>query len=224
MLSIIIPTLNESITLNALLEDLQPAREAGHQIVIADGGSVDNTVDLAGSHVDEIAMSPKGRGRQMNAGALQAQGDVLWFLHADTRVPYDAYNQVSKSITVDRCWGRFDIRLSGAHRLFRTIERLMNLRSCVTGIVTGDQGLFVTRDTFDAVGGFPDIPLMEDIALSSRLRRLARPVCLREPLVASSRRWEQKGIFRTILLMWRLRLAYALGVDPKRLAQVYDAA
>ena len=224
MISIIIPTLNESTTLSALLENLQPARMAGHQIVIVDGGSDDQTVDLAGSLVDEIVLSPKGRSRQMNEGARRSQGEILWFLHADTLVHYDAPTQVSRAITEGRCWGRFDIRLSGRHWLFRIIEYFMNLRSCVTGIVTGDQGLFVSRDAFDAVGGFPDIPLMEDIALSRQLRRLARPLCLRKPLVTSSRRWEQQGILRTILLMWRLRLAYALGVDPKRLAKAYDAA
>ena len=223
MISIIIPTLNESAGIGALLDDLRVARDDGHQIIIADGGSADETLALAAARVDDVVSAPKGRARQLNEGARRARGDILWFLHADSRVPATACAEILRSITTKRCWGRFNVRLSGSHWLFRLIEHLMNLRSCFTGIATGDQGLFVTRTAFDTVGGVPDIPLMEDIALSKALRRLSRPVCLRTRLTTSSRRWEQKGIIRTILLMWRLRLAYALGADPARLAKAYDA-
>lgn len=222
MISVIIPTLNESGTIVALLEDLQAARTSGLQIIIADGDSTDDTVERANLLVDEIVIAPRGRARQMNKGAQQAKGSVLWFLHADTRVPSNACAKILQSVTAGKCWGRFDIRLSGAHWLFRFIERAMNLRSRISGIATGDQGLFVTRDAFDQAGGFPDIPLMEDIALSKSLRRLARPVCLRARLVTSSRRWEHRGILRTIMLMWRLRLAYTFGADPERLAKAYN--
>ena len=220
---IIIPTLNESSTVTALLDDLQPARQGGAQVIVADGGSADDTVALAGPLVDEIVRAPRGRARQMNQGALRARGDVLWFLHADTRVPRDAYHRVLHSATQGWNWGRFDIRLSGTHPLFHVIARCMNLRSCLTGIATGDQGLFVMRDRFEDAGRFPDLPLMEDIALSKRLRRVSRPACVRDRLTTSSRRWERQGIVRTVLLMWRLRLAYALGADPERLAKAYEA-
>jgi len=157
----------------------------------------------------------------MNAGAQAARGTVLWFLHADTLAPPDADHLLLAALDRGAVWGRFDVRLSGRQPLLRVVERLMNLRSCLSSIATGDQGIFVRRAAFDATGGFPDQPLMEDIALSARLKQIGKPVCLRPPLITSSRRWESRGILRTILLMWRLRLLYALGADPARLAQLY---
>jgi rSAM/selenodomain-associated transferase 2 len=159
----------------------------------------------------------------MNAGARAARGAYLWFLHADTRVLPGALAALEDACSGGALWGRFDVRLSGRQPLLRLVERLMNLRSCLTGIATGDQGIFVTRAGFEDVGGYPEIPLMEDIALSRALRRRARPLCVRTPIETSSRRWEGRGLLRTILLMWRLRLAYALGADPRRLARRYDA-
>lgn len=221
-LSIIIPTLNEAEHIGALLTDLTPLRAAGHEVILVDGGSVDATRALAASGVDRVLESQRGRAVQMNAGAQIAGGEILWFLHADSRVPPGAAEALLTACRAGACWGRFDVRLSGRHPLLRLVERGMNARSCLTALATGDQGIFVTRDAFDRVGGFPEIPLMEDIALSKCLRRLARPACLRPPLLTSSRRWETRGIVRTILLMWRLRLAYALGADPARLARRYD--
>jgi rSAM/selenodomain-associated transferase 2 len=157
----------------------------------------------------------------MSAGARTAAGDVLWFLHADSRVLPGAQSQLLDACRAGAIWGRFDVRLAGHRPLLRLVERMMNWRSRLTGIATGDQGIFVTRAAFEAVGGFPPIPLMEDVALSKALRRQARPVCLSGPILTSSRRWEENGILRTILLMWRLRLAYALGADPRRLADLY---
>lgn len=221
-LSIIVPTWNEASAIAGTLSALQPLRGAGHELIVADGQSQDATVALARPLVDRILVSACGRARQMNAGAAQASGEVLLFLHADTRLPAGADVLVRHALERSgRAWGRFDVRLSGTQPLLRLVERMMNLRSRLTGIATGDQALFVRHDLFQAVGGFPDIPLMEDIALSTRLKRHGRPACLHEAVVTSSRRWQQQGILRTILLMWRLRLAFALGADPHRLVNRY---
>lgn len=217
-----IPTLNESAALPALLDDLGPARLAGHQVIVVDGGSSDDTVALALGRVDRIVTSAAGRACQMNAGAASATGELLWFVHADTRVPDGALEALLRTWRNGRRWGRFGVRLSGDAWPLRVIETLMNLRSCATGIATGDQGIFVERRLFEEIGRFPGMPLMEDIALSKTLRSRQRPACIRRPrLRTSSRRWETRGIWRTILLMWRLRLAYALGADPADLARRY---
>jgi rSAM/selenodomain-associated transferase 2 len=169
-----------------------------------------------------VVAAPRGRARQQNAGAAAATGDVLLFLHADTLAPVDADRLVLDGLRrTGRGWGRFDVRLSGRHPLLRLTGRLTALRSRLSGIATGDQAVFVRRDWFEGAGGFPDIPLMEDVALTRALRRRGRPLCLRARVVTSSRRWEERGIARTIFLMWRLRLAYALGADPHRLAERY---
>ncbi len=159
----------------------------------------------------------------MNTGAAAARGDLLWFLHLDAEPPPGAVDAMLSAVARGHVWGRFDVRLSGAEPMLRVVERMMNLRSRLTGIATGDQGIFVVREVFERAGGYPVIALMEDIALSKRLKRVGRPACLRQRIVASSRRWEQAGIWRTIVLMWRLRLGYWLGVDPATLARRYDA-
>ena len=220
-LSIIVPALNEADTIGGLLADLAPFRTAGAEVILVDGGSIDGTPERAAADVDRVLPAQKGRAAQMNAGARVAVGDLLWFLHADTRVPADAAAALQDAWAGGARWGRFDVRLSGRHFLLRLVERGMNIRSRLTGIATGDQGIFVTRAAFEQVGGFPPLVLMEDIALSRALRRLARPACLRVPLITSSRRWEEGGVLRTVLLMWRLRLAYAFGADPARLARRY---
>lgn len=221
-LSIIIPALNEEENITATLQPLQAMRQRGHEVIVVDGGSSDTTVTRAEALADKIIHSDKGRARQMNAGATQAQGDVLWFIHADTQVPEESEQLLLKALEgPDTVWGRFDVRLSGRHPLLKLIAGLMNLRSCLTGIATGDQGIFVRRALFVAVGGYPDQPLMEEIALSKQLKQLSKPLCIKTPLVTSSRRWESRGILRTVLLMWRLRLLYRLGADPARLARLY---
>ena len=221
--SIIVPTLDEDRTIVRLLSDLAPLRAQGHEVLLVDGGSRDDTREAAAALADRVISGPRGRARQMNAGAQSARGDILWFLHADTRVPAQALEAILHACgSGERTWGRFDVRLSGKHWLLRIVEHMMNLRSRLTGIATGDQGLFVTRAAFGAVSGFPDIPLMEDIAMSRSLRDHGRPACVRSPrLQTSSRRWEQNGIVSTILLMWRLRLAYAMGTPPGELAKRY---
>jgi rSAM/selenodomain-associated transferase 2 len=215
--SIIIPVLNESEVISNTLQLLQPLRDQGHELIIVDGGCTDDTLSLVEPLADVVTHSEKGRALQMNAGAAIARGNIFWFLHADTLVAEDSLALLSNALSSGYDWGRFDVRLSGRHGLLRIIERMMNLRSCLTGIATGDQGLFMTRDAFDVVGGFPLIPLMEDIELSKQLKKIGRPACIKAAIVTSSRRWEQNGILRTIWLMWRLRLFYWLGVPAESL-------
>jgi rSAM/selenodomain-associated transferase 2 len=191
---------------------------------VVDGGSVDGSAALARPYADRVLAAGRGRAVQMNAGAAVAVGDVLLFLHADTRLPDGADGLLREALTGRRQWGRFDVRLSGRRPLLRVVERLMNLRSGLSGIATGDQAIFVRRPLVEAVGGFAPIPLMEDIEISGRLRHAAGwPACVRVPVLTSSRRWEQGGTLRTVLLMWRLRLAYSFGADPSVLARRYGS-
>ena len=221
-LSVIVPVLNEASRISGCLQALAPLRTRGAEVIVADGGSTDGTAAVAKTLCDRVLRSATGRARQMNAGAREARGSALLFLHADASLPHDADVLIGRALqTRERCWGRFDIALSGRHPLLRVVEATMNLRSRLTGIATGDQAIFVTRAAFDAAGGFPDIALMEDVELSARLRTVSRPYCLRERVRASSRRWERDGILPTILLMWRLRLAHFLGADPQELARRY---
>lgn len=224
-ISVIVPALNEAACIAAVLQALSPLRRRGHEVIVVDGGSSDGTPMLAAPLADRVLHAPKGRALQMNVGAHTATGDVLWFLHADTLPPSGADETILAALAQgNRGWGHFDVRLSGAGILLRMVATLMNRRSRLVGIATGDQGLFVRREVFEHAGGFPEIPLMEDIALSRMLKRVSRPACVAQELVTSSRRWEQRGIWRTILLMWRLRLAYFLGVDPHKLAGQYGAS
>ena len=220
-LSIVMPALDEAEGIGAALEALLPLRERGHEVIVADGGSIDGTLRLAIRGADRVLSAPRGRARQMNAGAAVATGQVILFLHADTSLPPQADRAVFEALGDRPGWGSFGVRLSGSHPAFRVIERMISLRSRLSGIATGDQAIFVARDLFLAVGGFADIALLEDVELCRRLRRTARPVRPREPVVTSSRRWEAAGIARTTALMWWIRGAYALGVEPGRLARHY---
>jgi rSAM/selenodomain-associated transferase 2 len=222
MLSIIIPCLNEAECIADTLAALGPARRRGAEVIVVDGGSDDGTTNRAAPMADAVISAPRGRASQMNAGARRARGEILLFLHADSRPPEALDGLVIDGLKrARRNWGRFDVSIDGEHPLLRAVERLMNWRSRLTGIATGDQGIFVTRTLFTAAGGFRDMPLMEDIELSKRLKRYGPPLCLRHRIVTSGRRWEERGVVRTILLMWRLRLAYWLGADPRRLATRY---
>ena len=208
VLSIVIPALNEAAGLEATLQALQPLRLRGVELVLADGGSSDATPTLAQPWVDAVVDAPRGRALQMNAGAARARADVLLFLHADTRLPPLADVLVLQAVQRSdkgACWGRFDVRIEGRPRMLRVVAALMNLRSRASGIATGDQAIFITREAFERVGGFPEQVLMEDIEISRRLKRLGRPACLRARVCTSGRRWEQRGVWRTIVLMWRLR-------------------
>ncbi len=222
VVSVIVPVFNEAETIEAFLESVRLSCARRAEIVVVDGGSTDATASLAVPLCDCLVKSPKGRAVQMNAGARRANAPVFWFLHADSQLPGRGDEQIRDELTRSgRRWGHFDAHLSGSQLLLRVVERLMNWRSRLTGIATGDQGLFVTRELFDSIGGFPDIALMEDIAMSRKLKATGRPVRLSQQLVTSSRRWEKNGILRTIVLMWKLRLLYFIGVHPDRLAQMY---
>jgi len=222
LLSIIIPTLNEENIITNTLERLEVLRAAGHEVIVVDGGSCDKTYSIAVQYADSVLLAEAGRGWQMNAGAEYANNDILLFLHADTRLPDNVNKLINQALQEDgKSWGRFDVRLSGKAKLLRVVERMINWRSCFTGIATGDQAIFVKTSTFKQIDGFADIPLMEDLDLSRRLKRIERPVCIKTPVITSSRRWEQNGIIRTILLMWSLRLAYSLGVSPETLSKYY---
>ncbi len=221
-ISIIIPVLNEASQLGATLSSLAPYRDQGHEVIVVDGGSSDETVAIAESLADRVLRSGAGRAVQMNRGIESAQGDVFLFLHADTRLPDGALSAVAAAIEDGHFWGRFNVRLTGKQLLFRIIEIMMNLRSCMTGIATGDQAIFVSRESIAIIGRYPQLPLMEDIAYSRRLRNLGWPACLKPPVLTSSRRWEDRGIWRTMLLMWRLRLLFFLGVPAEKLARQYQ--
>ena len=221
-LSIVIPVLNEAATIEAALRALAPLRARGAEVIVVDGGSADDTAALAKPFADAVIASERGRATQMNAGAKVARGDVLLFLHADTRLPPDADRLVLEGLAnAGRVWGRFDVAIQGRHPLLPIVAASMNARSRLTGIATGDQAMFVTRKAFNAAGGFPEIALMEDIALSQHLKRISPPLCLHARVTTSGRRWESRGVLRTILLMWRLRLAYFLGTNPDALARRY---
>lgn len=218
--SIVVPVLNEADALRSLLPVLLSQHNIG-EVIVADGGSSDQTSTLVKECGAQLVDANRGRARQMNAGAAHASGDILLFLHADSQLPDDAIARVSDAVASGARWGRFDIRLSGSHWSFRIIERMINWRSCLSGIATGDQAIFVRRELFESLGGYADIPLMEDVEISKRLKRLAPPCCIHHPLTTSSRRWEHFGILRTIVLMWQMRLAYFLGVSPESLARRY---
>ena len=222
-ISIIIPCLNEADGIASALSALAPLQARGAEVIVVDGGSRDGTAERAAPHVDAVISAPRGRAAQMNAGAARARGEILLFLHADALLPDSADALIIEGLKrTRRGWGRFDVTITGRHPLLRVVERLMNLRSRLTGIATGDQAIFVTRSLFTAAGGYPDIALMEDVALSKRLKRFGPPLCLRHHLTTSGRRWEKHGVLRTIVLMWLLRLAYWLGIDPAKLAVRYD--
>lgn len=253
-LRIVMPVLNEGADLVARLRALTPLRERGAEVVVVDGGSTDSTWAIARRWADAVLVAPRGRASQMNAGArwvkktpvlrahnalninyfdskqsntnmpIQGYPTALVFLHADTHLPAHADRQIADALQAGHDWGRFDVRIQGQHPLLPMVAALMNWRSRWRHIATGDQAIFVRRSSFEAVGGFPDQPLMEDIALSAKLARLSPPACLSGPVVTSGRRWDQHGFWRTVLLMWQLRWAYWRGASPHALAARYGYA
>ncbi|MBI4996564.1 MAG: TIGR04283 family arsenosugar biosynthesis glycosyltransferase [Rhodocyclales bacterium] len=221
LISIVVPVLDEAPDIGAALAALQPLRAAGAEVIVVDGGSGEDTVARATPLADRVIAAPRGRASQMNAGAAIAGGEVLLFLHADTTLPEDALTLIAAALRPGAAWGRFDVAICGTSIWLPLVAALMNRRSRLTGIATGDQAMFVTRSAFAAVGGFPDLPLMEDIELSKRLLAHSRPACIATKVTTSGRRWERHGVWRTILTMWWLRLRYFLGADLNQLAREY---
>ena len=219
-ISVIVPVLNEEQRIAATLQELAPL--APHEIIIVDGGSKDRTREIAAQFDLNVVSSQRGRARQMNRGARDASGDVLLFLHADTRLPSSAFHDITDALYDPRCLGgRFDVELEGRHWMLPIVARMISYRSRVTKVATGDQAIFVRREVFKKMGGFPDIPLMEDTALCRALKRMGGVACLRSRVVSSARRWEADGVWRTIFTMWLLKLLYLAGVSPSRLKQFY---
>jgi rSAM/selenodomain-associated transferase 2 len=224
LLSIIVPVRNESSQCVPLLKQLQRLRATACEVIVIDGGSDDDTITCARPYVDKLLSVEPGRALQMNAGAKQAKGQWLWFLHADTTLPEKFEGWLALLADQAESWGFFSVRLSGEALPFRVIERGINWRSCYTKVATGDQGIYIRRDAFETIGGFEEQPLMEDIAATKQLRKLSRPMIPPYILQASSRRWQQHGMVKTVLLMWWLRLAYFLGVSPRTLVKAYYRA
>jgi rSAM/selenodomain-associated transferase 2 len=220
-LSIVIPTLNEATTILPLLQTLQQARQQGVEVIMVDGGSCDETVSIAAPWVDQCLLSETGRAAQQNAGAQVAKAPLLWFVHADTTLEGDEWLALKPFTGMEPLWGRFDVRLAGRGWQFRMIAGLMNIRSRLTAVATGDQGIFVSHGLFQQVGRFPSQPLMEDVEICKRLRRVRRPLCLQQCIIADSRRWRSNGVWRTVWLMWCLRWRYFRGADPVLLHQEY---
>jgi len=220
-LSLVVPALNEAAGIAATLQALAPLRAARHEVIVVDGGSSDSTAALAAPHADHVLTSERGRAAQMNTGAALAQGDWLLFLHADTRLPPGAEAALQHAARQGARWGRFDVRIEGRSPWLPLIATLMNTRSRLTGIATGDQAIFVEAALFRQLGGYAALPLMEDIELSRRLRATSRPACLRARVLTSGRRWERRGVWRTVWLMWRLRWRYWRGTPADELARAY---
>lgn len=215
------PVLNEASGIDHSLQTLLKTLQARWQVVVCDGGSVDATLERLAAYPVQVVKAQAGRAVQMNAGAGCATGPLLVFLHGDTRLP-NHFNQLMEAfLDSDFEWGRFDVTLDNPRWPFRMIAWFMNQRSAITGVCTGDQTLFMRRDFFQRMGGYAELPLMEDVEFSLRARVQARPLRIRVPVVTSSRRWSRHGVVRTILLMWWLRLAYRLGVSPQRLQRWY---
>lgn len=220
-IAVIIPALNEQANILATLQPLQSWRQKGHQVIVVDGGSQDDTVALAEPYTDVVVNSSPGRSLQMNLGEEATTADILLFLHADTIIDENADQLIINTITSGKRWGRFSVQFDTPRWTFRVIALLMNLRSCLTSIATGDQAMFVEHELFDQVGRFPVIPLMEDIQLSVNLKRYQRVTCLPQKVITSARRWKNRGIFKTIVLMWLLRIAYFIGVPAEKLHKLY---
>jgi len=222
-LSIVVPALNEAACIGSCVQALAAWRSLGVEVIVVDGGSADGTIAAAAPGADRVLQSARGRASQMNHGAAHARGDTLLFLHADTQLPNGAFNAINAALADPQVqWGRFDVRIEGRPLVLRLVAWLMNWRSRITGIATGDQAIFVRRAVFVRLGGFPDQPLMEDVEFCKRMRKLSRPACLRARVVTSGRRWERRGVWRTIALMWRLRWLYWRGTPPERLARLYE--
>ena len=217
-ISVIIPILNECDGLKDLDHHLSLFYFG--EVIYVDGGSSDGSWEWLQKHTACAIQSDLGRAKQMNAGAKKATGDYLLFLHADTRLPEQAPRQIIKGLNLCS-WGRFDVKFFGNDWLLSIVAYSMNLRSRLTSVSTGDQGLFVKRSIFRDIHGFDEIPLMEDVEIAKRLKNISKPYCSHAHIITSPRRWLENGRVKTIILMWRLRWKYYRGESPKALQRYY---
>ncbi len=218
-LSIIVPVLNEADCLDQNLAKLfaLPRVNSHCEVIVSDGGSTDRSLEIAQSYPCRIVHCNAGRATQMNTAWRQANGRFLLFLHADSSLPVNFYD----AFETDAEWGFFRLRLDNRALIYRIIESAINLRTRWSRVAGGDQGLFFKRTFFDSINAYPPIPLMEDVAICKIARRYNRPAIIASAITGSSRRWQQQGVIKTVLLMWLLRLAYWLGVNPERLQKIY---
>ena len=225
-ISIIIPVRNESPQVLRNLESLAQHTDI-REIIVADASTRSDSLyalerlENACPEIRVVHSEQSGRAVQMNLGQRHATGSILWFVHADTQIPENAVQIIRDSVSSQRPWGRFDVQFSSSFPIMSMVAWMMNIRSALTAVCTGDQAIFVERETFRRLGGYPNVTLMEDVAFTKLLRGTARPVRVRTPVITSSRRWETNGYIRTILLMWLLRFLYWLGVSPSALARIY---
>jgi rSAM/selenodomain-associated transferase 2 len=221
-LSVIVPMLNEAGAIGATLAAIRVGAPDA-EIVVVDGGSADGSVEIARPRCEVVIIGERGRAQQMNAGAARSSGEAMVFVHADTIVPESFARDIETALADPSVvGGRFDIRLDDDHPLCVLIGALISLRSRISRTATGDQAIFVRRTTFDALGGFPDLPICEDLDFARRLKRAGRVACLRTKVITSARRWRRGGILRTSIRMWTIRLLYLAGVSPSRLSRMYS--
>jgi len=222
LISIIIPTLNESESIEKTLNSLHTTLKEGNELIIVDGGSNDDTILKCKNYTDKVYTATKGRAIQMNVGADKSTNDILLFLHADTLMPQNfSAENLTALATITNEWGFFKVKFTSHHLLLRLVSTLMNTRSCLTRIATGDQAIFIKKELFKKIGGYKEIPLMEDIELSISLKKYSKPYCVKEFVMTSSRKWESNGIIKTIILMWKIRFLYFFGVSPQKLVNIY---
>ena len=220
--SIIIPVLNEAGRITGLLQQLQPARMSGHELVVVDGGSTDGTVENAVDLADRVILAAQGRAQQMRTGVRYASGDVYWFLHADASFDEGLLPAMLEWVgSPQHAWGFFRVRMQSDRPALLLVTAMMNIRSGLTQIATGDQGIFISKQLYASSGGYRAIELMEDIDISKRAKKLSRPFIGDATLLVSPRKWEKEGVLKTILLMWRLRFLFWFGADSARLAEIY---
>ena len=235
--SIIIPVLNEAGNLAHLFTNINKLNPKPQQVILVDGGSTDDSIDIIRIFINELmpdnnrkidwqmTESKSGRALQMNTGAALATAEILLFLHADTQLPIDAIESISEA-TKRAEWGRFDVQIDSRQLMLKLVSQMINWRSKLSGIATGDQAIFISQSLFEQIGGYPNQALMEDVELcnqlkSTQLKDIAKPACLKNKVITSARRWQQHGTWRTILLMWHLRFDYWRGVSADNIKQRY---
>lgn len=219
-ISVVIPILNEARILEKTLDQLQ-SELGDHELIIVDGGSTDSSVRIAEKY-GKVVLSACGRAKQLNTGAAAATGDILIFLHADIWLEPGAFAAVATALASGYVGGGFRQKIDGKRVLYRLIEIAGNIRGRYLNVFYGDSGIFLARTDFEKIGGFPDVPILEEMEFSKRLRQLGKPTLLTPCIHISARRWEASGIVRTTLNNWLITALYFLGASPEKLARLYS--